>query len=131
MPIILTGEELGAWSSMKELRKLALVFAERFIGQSFQNADTGHDILVSKTGVKHTIAAGQDTLLKTVPAIPSLLETAQFMKSEPDKTNDVNVLSVESYTTILSVAGETHQVMLKVKQYKDKRRYYDHGFIVS
>jgi Large polyvalent protein-associated domain 3 len=129
--VTLTGDELGDWLTMKELRKNALLYAERFIGDAVTNEQTGSDIFISKSGVKHTIAGGQDELVKTIPAIPMLLEVAELVKSESDRKNDENVLSIESYVAHLVIASRQHQVMLKVKQYKDQRRYYDHGFIID
>ena len=127
--ITLTGTELGEWHSMKELRKSALIYAERFVGQSFTNVHTGHSIHVGKMGVKHTLAGAQDSLIKSVPAIPALLEKSSLIKTEIDKGLDRNVLAVESYGCRLELAGIVREVILTIKLSRDGRRYYDHGLI--
>jgi hypothetical protein len=129
LTLTLTGHELGEWHSMKELRQKALIYAERFIGQSFINQSTGHDIHVGKVGVKHTLAGAQDMLIKSVPAIPALLENSRLIKTGADKGNDRNVFAVESYACGLRLEGATREVILTIKLSRDGRRYYDHGLI--
>jgi Large polyvalent protein-associated domain 3 len=127
--ITLAGDELGEWHSMKELRTNALVYAGRFTGQSFTNQSTGNQIHIGKSGVKHTLAGAQDLLVKSIPAIPALIERSLLTKTEPDKDNDHNVFAVESYGCELALEGIIYQVLLTVKLSRDGRRYYDHGLI--
>ena len=126
----LKGDELGAWSSMGELRKKAMDYAERhLIGKKFSNEATGHEIQVSKTGVKHTVAGSSDALVRTVPAIPSLIRKAALTASEPEKGGDPNIEAVETYNAALQIDGEPYQAIMTVKVYQDGRRYYDHGLV--
>jgi Large polyvalent protein-associated domain 3 len=127
--ITLAGNELGDWQSMKELRAKALTYAGRFTGQTFTNQSTGNHIHIGKSGVKHTLAGAQDALVKSIPAIPALIERSLLTKSEPDKDSDQNVFAVESYGCELALEGEIYQVLLTVKLSRDGRRYYDHGLI--
>lgn len=128
-PVELKGDELGGFSSMKELRAKALAYADRFIGQKFKNAATGNEIQVTKTGVKHTISGSGDGLLRTIPAIPSLLEKGTLIESVEEKGGDPNIKAVETYETPLVMEGEEHRAILTVKVYQDGRRYYDHGLV--
>jgi len=126
----LKGDELGAWSSMGELRKKAMDYAERhFIGKKFSNEATGHEIQVPKSGIKHTIAGSSDALVRTVPAIPSLIQKATLTASGPDKDGDPNIRAVETYRAALQIDGKQHQAIMTVKLYRDGRRYYDHGLV--
>ncbi|MFM0488008.1 LPD3 domain-containing protein [Paraburkholderia graminis] len=127
--VSLKGDELGDYTSMKELRQKALEHADRFIGKSFSNKATGNEIEVTRKGVKHTLAGASDTLVRTVPAIPSLLESAHLLATSPDKRGDVNVLAVETYIARIEIDGEQHSAILTVKKYSDGRRYYDHGIV--
>jgi hypothetical protein len=127
--VSLKGDELGDFTSMKELRQKALEHAEGFIGKSFKNKATGNDVLVTRKGVKHTLSGASDTLVRTVPAIPSLLENAKLVATASDKRGDVNVLSVETYHATIEIGGEKHNAILTVKRYSDGRRYYDHGLV--
>jgi hypothetical protein len=127
--VSLKGDELGDFTSMKELRQKALQHAEAFIGKSFANRATGNEIQVTRKGVKHTLSGASDTLVRTVPAIPSLLESAKLIATASDKRGDVNVLAVETYHARIDIGGEKHDAILTVKRYSDGRRYYDHGLV--
>ena len=125
------GDELGTWSSMKDLRDKAKEYAKRFVGHKFVNAETGHEIEVSMSGVKHTISGAQDSLIKTIPAIPDIVKTAKFLHTEEPKKEDTNVLGVEKYYADVKIEGATHRMLVTVKHQTDGRRYYDHGFYVG
>lgn len=127
--VVLSGNELGPYSDMKDLRVKALSYAESFIGTSRVNADTGNSVMITRRGVKHTIHGGQDTLVRSVPAIPALIERARKIGEERDKNGDKNILSVETYEASTSIDGKQHKVILTVKAHRDGRRYYDHGFV--
>ncbi|MDT6962920.1 hypothetical protein QTN24_15575 [Cupriavidus sp. SZY C1] len=125
----LKGDELGDYTSMAELRQKAMASAETFIGKSFENRATGHHIQVTRRGVKHTISGASDTLVRSIPAIPALLENAKLVSTASDKRGDVNVLAVETYHAPIELDGQQHNAILTVKRYSDGRRYYDHGLV--
>jgi Large polyvalent protein-associated domain 3 len=104
--ITLSGNELGDWQSMKDLRAKALSYAGRFMGQIFTNQSTGNPIHIGKSGVKHTLAGAQDVLVKSIPAIPELIERSLLTKIEPDKDNDQNVFCCRELWLRISVRGE-------------------------
>jgi uncharacterized protein len=125
----LTGNELGSWDTMRELRHHAMQYAKQFIGQSITNLPTGFEILIGKSGIDHTLAGAQDMLIRTIPAIPELLKICTLVSSAKDKNSDPNILAVERYAAQVLMGGVVKDVVLTVKQYSDKRRYYDHGFV--
>jgi hypothetical protein len=126
----LKGDELGQWSSMKELRQKAMQYAENnFIGKRFSNESTGNEIQVPKSGVKHTIAGSSDALLRTIPAIPSLIQKAVMTNSESEKGGDPNIQAVETYEATVEIDEKEHRAIMTVKLYRDGRRYYDHGLV--
>lgn len=125
----LKGNELGSYKDMKELRQKARLYALNFTGKSFSNRETGNEISVAMSGVKHTIAGASEDLVKTIPAIPDLIRTAKLLETKPDKHGDVNSLGVEIYQARLSVGGKEREIIMTVKHWKDGRRYYDHGYM--
>ena len=127
--VSLKGNELGGWGTMRELRHHAMQYAKQFIGQSVTNLPTGFEILIGKSGIDHTLAGAQDTLIRTIPAIPELLRICSLVGSEKDRNSDPNILAVEKYSAQVAIDGVIKDVVLTVKQYTDKRRYYDHGFV--
>jgi len=125
----LTGKEIDEAATTKELRQKALEYASRFIGKSFRNAETGNDILVGKSGVKHTLSHAGLDLIRSIPAIPNLIASAELLNSEPDKHGDANIKSVETYTAKLEIEGAQREIVMTVKHHSDGCRYYDHGFM--
>lgn len=127
--VTLRGNELGDYSSMKELRQKALAHAERFIGKKFTNAATGREIIVPKTGIRHTIATGSDQLIRTVPAIPNLIKNGKLVGTKSDKRGDPNIVAVETYSAPVQIGAQQYHAIITVKRYSDGRRFYDHGLI--
>lgn len=123
------GDELGIWHSMKELRDKAKEYAKRFVGKKFVNRSTGHEIEVPMNGVKHTISGSNDGLIKTVPAIPKIIESAKLTETREDKHGDANIIGVEIYQSVLKIEGAEKEIIMTVKHYRDGRRYYDHGYL--
>ena len=121
--------ELSTWVNMQDLRLQAKFCAKQFVGMSVINLPTGFEILIGKRGVDHTLAGAQDALIRTIPAIPKILKVCTLIGSEKDKNSDPNILAVEKYSAQVLISGTIQNVVLTVKQYKDGRRYYDHGFV--
>lgn len=127
--VSLKGNELGEYADMRDLRQKALIYASRFVGKKFVNKSTGHEIQVTKTGIKHTISGSGDNLIRSIPAIPELLEKATLTSRVRDKGGDPNILAVETYMAPLGLDGKTYRAILTVKQYQDGRRFYDQGLV--
>lgn len=123
------GSELGLWSSMKELRNKAKDYAKRFVGKKFVNRSTGNEIEVPMSGVKHTLAGAADSLIKTIPAIPKIIQSSRLVATKEDKHNDQNIIAVEIYQAKVRVESLDKEVVMTVKHCRDGRRYYDHGYL--
>ena len=123
------GNELGLWSSMKELRNKAKDYAKRFVGKRFVNRSTGNEIEVPMSGVKHTLAGAADSLIKTIPAIPKIIQSSRLVATKEDKHNDPNIIAVEIYQAKVRVESLDKEVVMTVKHCRDGRRYYDHGYL--
>ncbi|WP_118801933.1 anti-CBASS protein Acb1 family protein [Neisseria lactamica] len=123
------GDELGIWHSMKELRDKAKEYAKRFVGKKFVNRSTGHEIEVPMNGVKHTLAGAADSLIKTIPAIPKIIQSSRLVATKEDKHNDQNIIAVEIYQAKVRVESLDKEVVMTVKHCRDGRRYYDHGYL--
>ena len=123
------GNELGLWSSMKELRNKAKDYAKRFVGKKFVNRSTGNEIEVPMSGVKHTLVGAADSLIKTIPAIPKIIQSSRLVATKEDKHNDPNIIAVEIYQAKVRVESLDKEVVMTVKHCRDGRRYYDHGYL--
>ena len=123
------GNELGLWSSMKELRNKAKDYAKRCVGKKFVNRSTGNEIEVPMSGVKHTLAGAADSLIKTIPAIPKIIQSSRLVATKEDKHNDPNIIAVEIYQAKVRIESLDKEVVMTVKHCRDGRRYYDHGYL--
>lgn len=130
LPVInIKGDELGNWENMSVLREKAKLFAKNFTNKSFKNKQTGNDIIVSAQGVRHTISGANDVLVRTVPAIPHIIEKAYLLQTEADKNQDKNIKFIEKYGVFVSLNGDENYIVMTVKVHQDGRRYYDHGIV--
>lgn len=126
----INGDELGHYKDIKELRLNARLYAMAHLaGKQFTNESTGNHISVAMGGIKHTIAGAQDKLIKTIPAIPDLIKTANLIEIKNDKRGDSNIIAIEIYQSKLRVDKEECDIIITVKHYLDGRRYYDHGYM--
>ena len=96
-PTTLKGNELGDFTSMKELRQKAIAYGKQFAGKKFKNVATGNQIEVTNGGIRHTVATGHDEVLRSIPALPDLLTKARLTDSQPDKLGDPSVMAVEAW----------------------------------
>lgn len=123
------GDELGTWSDIKELRKKAKECGRQFVGKKFVNVQTGYEIEVSMKGVKHAISGVCDNLIKTIPAIPSIIALSYLIETKQDKHGDPNILGVEIYQAKIKVENQEKEVIMTVKHTRDGRcYYYSHGY---
>ncbi|MDF3115869.1 hypothetical protein SB394_02795 [Burkholderia sp. BCCIQ04A] len=128
-PTTLKGDELGDFTSMKELRQKAIAYGKQFAGKKFKNVATGNQIEVTNGGIRHTVATGHDEVLRSIPALPDLLTRARLIDSQPDKRGDPNVKAVETYLAPLKLDGKSYRAVITVKVFYDGHRYYNQGLV--
>ncbi|CAN0620490.1 LPD3 domain-containing protein [Burkholderia multivorans] len=128
-PTTLKGDELGDFTSMKELRHKAIAYGKQFAGKKFTNNATGNQIEVTNGGIRHTVATGHDEVLRSIPALPDLLKKARLIDSQPDKRGDPNVKAVETYSAPLKLDGKSYRALITVKVFYDGHRYYNQGLV--
>jgi len=123
----ITGNELGAGLSTKELRQAATNYAEKnFAGKEYRNENSGAAILVTRQGIKHGLANANDIEIRLMPALPRMLERAKYTGSEPDKSGRAEIKAAHKYVTTAKVGEETLTVGIVVRELADGHRYYDH-----
>ncbi|MBF0309248.1 MAG: hypothetical protein HQL56_06945, partial [Magnetococcales bacterium] len=125
----ITGDELGAFNTVKEFRLKALERAKRdFVGKTYTNQDSGDRIEVTTSGVKHTISHGADDLIRSIVAIPELIANARKVGIEVDNKDDPNTRAVHRYEVNLEIGARSFGVILVAKERFDGTKYYDHSF---
>jgi 8-oxo-dGTP pyrophosphatase MutT (NUDIX family) len=127
----LTGKEVGEHSDTKELRKAAMKYAEEHIaGKSFKNSNSGHDIKVTRQGLKHSLNGANPPEIKLIAALPQMLEKASYSGSVPDRLARAHIKAAHKYTAKVSMGGEDFEVGIVTHEKRDGHEHYDH-FIVS
>ncbi|HCU64535.1 MAG TPA: hypothetical protein DF774_02115 [Rheinheimera sp.] len=114
--------------SLRELSVAALDYAARnFAGSTVQNAKTGHQITISKNGVKHTLRGAQQDLIKSVVATPELLKQAEYLGAQPHKSGNPSIVATHYYGVKANIGGVVHDIVAVVHEQTDGKRYYDHS----
>ena len=115
--------------SLASVTKQVREYAREFIvGNTYKNKETGENIKVSMAGIKHTTHGARIPLLKTISAIPNILETGKYLGSEPSNKENDHVKLVHFYGAKVDVDGEIKDIVAVVKEDNQGHRYYDHSF---
>ena len=126
----ITGKELGDGLSTKNLRRASRDYAEKhFVGKTYHNESSGVDIGVTRQGIKHALANANDIEMRLMPALPKMLERAQYVGSEPDKFGRADIKATHKYVTEVRVGDEVVSVGIVVRELSDGHRHYDHFVI--
>ncbi|QUX96610.1 hypothetical protein C0J08_14915 [Marinomonas sp. CT5] len=122
-------DTLGKWSTLKELRLKAKEYARNHIaGKTVKNNETGRDIVLSMSGIKHTIQGANEDLLLTIPKTEELIKNAKYVGRSQDKKGNKSVIAHHYFEYPLLVRGKRLQVRIDVREMSDGSFYYDHGF---
>ncbi|MFN3409044.1 MAG: class I tRNA ligase family protein [Limisphaerales bacterium] len=125
--IELTGNEL-AGSNIKELRDAAWEFANKhaLLNRSFQNAETGWNIVVRPASLEHAFTHIGAANIKAVVALPELIRTAIKLGTLHHLPPDENFKAVHLFVAATRIGGELYQVKITVKEHLDGQKLYDH-----
>lgn len=125
--VALTGHELGEHLSVASLREAAMQHAEtHLIGKSFKNEKTGAEIQIRRSGIKKSIAGKHSDSLRAMPALPQLLQKADYLGSNPDTEGRRNIKAVHGYEGRVSLAGENRTMRIIVRETTEGHLHYDH-----
>lgn len=126
-----SGNELGEHGSTVALRKAAMAYAgQHLVGKSFRNVHSGHEIKITRQGIKHALSRANPVELKLAPGLPKLLEHAEYRGSEPDRRGRQHIKAAHKYLATAMVGGERLSVGIVTHEKFDGHEHYDH-FIVS
>lgn len=125
--ISLTGEELGPWKDVKELRKKAVTYyKENYQGKPVHRDDLG-DIRFSDRGIDETVAfsANPDKLLM-VPALREIIKRGEKGDEEPaDHPEKNGIIAFVPVTKKVGLKGELREVEVLIGKDERGNLYYD------
>lgn len=126
-PIAMTGQEIDlAWDDLSALRKQLPRWAEEHgITGTFQNSDTGWDVIVSPKGIKQTVAhGGKEDKLRSVAGIPAFIQGGMLVHSADERSG--KPMTDHIFATKANIGGKDFVVGYVVKEDVNGNRYYDH-----
>ncbi|PJC87854.1 PLxRFG domain-containing protein [Vibrio sp. HA2012] len=93
------------------------------------NKDSGFEITVGRKGVKHTTARKAfDDLLSSMKFLDKIIEDSSYLGTESDNKGNANVKAHHYFGIKYEVNGNTHDVVVDVREMPDGKFYYDHSF---
>ena len=124
-PIVVRGDEFGE-GKPADIRKRAIQWAKENLlyttenGRKFANKETGRQIAVTSSGIRHTAKMGRiRELFASMTKIPELIESARFVRTEADSKNRPGVQGMDVYEAPLSVGGRDFTATLFVSRMAD------------
>ena len=125
--VSISGSGLGSFSETKELRKAAMQYArENFVGKSYRNASSGHDIQITWQGIKHATAKTNPAELALIPKLDAILRKAEYIGSYKDRKERPDILAAHKYQTVVNLDGQMLNVGVVVREMQDGHKHYDH-----
>jgi hypothetical protein len=122
----LTGNELGEWSELPQLRKKAENwYRDNLSGTTAINAETGWEIVFAGSGAKKTVNGKGDTLLRIVPALRSIIENGTLIASYADNKSRAGIEAVHTFSAAVDLDGSVRDVVVQVRQGTDGKYYYN------
>jgi hypothetical protein len=124
-PVEITGEEYKGNYDLN--RDSAQDFILKNLRGEYTIADTGEKVTISKVGAKkvtsHSI--GNNAHLKSIVAIPQLLENAIFIEETPNEKSNGKYDSYRYYVVGLKIGNEDYTARITIGV-KNGEYYYDH-----
>ena len=120
----LTGEELGS-GTLADMRDRAKAMLDRLRGSTVTNRETGIVIGFNRKSVTKATHDRGERLLKTIPAIKTMLRHGVYLGAEvARKDNDPALRRVHKFEADVDIAGDVVATVLTVREYADGRFFY-------
>ena len=129
--ITVKGSELGTFEQTKDLRKAAMQYArENFVGKSYTNQDSGHEIQVTWQGIKHATAGANAAELTIMAKLDELLIHAKKDgEALPDYKGRAHIISAQKYKAVVDLDGESLNIGIVTLKKHSGHEHYDHFII--
>ncbi|MCW5697926.1 MAG: hypothetical protein KIS96_14495 [Bauldia sp.] len=103
--------------------------SEKFGGRTVRNLADGSDIIMARSGIKHTTARDSQSrrALAALWRLDDMLAGARPAGSEPDRLGRRNVVAAHIYEREVEFDGESARMRIVVREDATGRRYYDHS----
>ncbi|MFA5384004.1 MAG: LPD38 domain-containing protein [Eubacteriales bacterium] len=126
--IAITGNEFGENLTNKELRTRASDYAiSNFKDKVIRNIDTGHDIRIPVSGIRHVISySGDARKAKLLTALPDILEHSKYIGTEEPYKIDQNIKNIHRFQTTARIGNENVLVNSIIRETNEGKLFYDY-----
>ncbi|MDR1089939.1 MAG: hypothetical protein LBL79_02595 [Prevotella sp.] len=127
MPVKITGEEYKGKYDLN--RDSAKDYIKDNLRGEYTNNDTGEKIEVRKDGAQKITShsAGNEAHLKSIVAIPQLIENGIFIEEMPNKKNNNKYNSYRYYVAGLKIGDIDYTVKVVIGVDSNGNKWYDHS----
>jgi hypothetical protein len=125
-PVEITGDELGEFRTVPELRKKARQYAYEKVAGNYTVESTGEQVTVSKQGIKHGTSTQNIDKIKSIVAVGQLIENSRKTGVETDKRSRSDIKAVHKYAAAIKAGEQVKPIEIVVRETKNGRFYYDH-----
>ncbi len=126
--------------SIKQLRDEMFSWAKiELAGQVVHNADANMDILISLSGIKHTLKgksfknsdliAKNEALIMSVRQLRFFLETSKYIGFEKDKRDRLGIFAFHVFTNTFTYKNVEYGVRIVIRETTEKTYFYDQALI--
>lgn len=121
----LTGDELGEWQDVLALqRKARHWYQHNLQGTIVVNRETGWPIRFSRDG-GGKIGSKGEFLLKAIPSLAEIVAGAKKTGQDADTQGREGIRAYHYFEAPVSIAGETRQLVVTIREVMDGRKFYD------
>ncbi|WP_301005508.1 hypothetical protein [Neisseria polysaccharea] len=125
--VSVSGGELGEFAETKELRKATMQYArDNFVGKSYVNESSGHELKVTCQGVKHAASKANQAELSIMTNLDDLLRYAKYECSYPDRKGRPDIIAAHKYRAVAKVGNESLNVGVIVREFPDGHKHYNY-----
>lgn len=126
-PIVLQGNEYEGKYELN--RDSAKAFIKDHLRKEYTNADTNDVILVAKEGAQKVTShsMGSEAHLKSIVAIPQLIEQSIFIDELPNDKNNGKYVHYRYYVSGIKMGGVDYTAKIAVGIDAYGNKYYDHS----
>lgn len=125
--IKIEGNEFGEGISTDQLRNTALHYARNTFKQPVTNAETGMEIRIPVSGIKHVISlSGDIRKVQLLYALPDILKKSIYIGAEKPYKPNQNIRAIHRFQTVAEVGSDSVKVNSVIRETNEGRLFYDY-----
>lgn len=126
--ITIKGDEFGNNLTNEEVRKKATEYAKEHLkGKVIKNAETGFNIEIAFSGIKHVLShSGDIRKAKLLVALPSIIKNSKYVGAEPDYKPDRHIKQIHRFYIEAKIGDDNVRVNSVVRETTNGNFFYEY-----